>query len=363
MSHVAQVTDDTKRSTKVSADSDFKFVDESINKLKYKIPGLRQTLEPSTDIWGNEIKQSENVLTRAFETFLAPYAKREDIATEIDEEIKDLYRQTGDGKVIPAIPNNYVSYDGEKYEFSAKEFTDFKKDYGQTAFDLMEQLFDTETYQNADSETRADMVNRVYDYASDLARKNYFAKQGVEFTNATEDGKEVYKEDYIKGAIEADLPVDEYKFSVESPEKYSFFKKNGITYDDYASADEDGKRAYTWAYENPGKYTMSKAITDDLVTYRKYSSDLYDIRADKDSSGKTIVGSAKEKKIEYINNLDLEYGQRIILFKSLYEADDTYNADIVEYLNSRDDISYSEMETILRELGFTVNPDGTVLWD
>ena len=71
-SQVAAVMDDTKRSTKVAADSDFKFVDETVNKLKYKIPFLRETLEPSTDIWGNDIKQSENIMERAFETFIAP---------------------------------------------------------------------------------------------------------------------------------------------------------------------------------------------------------------------------------------------------------------------------------------------------
>jgi hypothetical protein len=362
-SQIATVLDDTKRTTKVAADSEFKFFDEVINNLKYKIPGLRETLEPTTDIWGNEVKQTEDVLERAFETFLAPYAKREDIATAVDKEIKDLYRQTGVGGLIPSVPNNYVNYDGVKYEMSAREFTDFKKMYGQTAYDLLEDLFDTDTYKNADSETRADMVNKVYDYARDEARKTYFAKRGIDFTNATKDGKEVYKENPIKGAIEADMPVDEYVFSEEYPAKYSFFKKNGISYATYAAADEDGKRAYTWAYENPGKFIMSKAVAGDVVTYRKYTGELYDIKADKDSSGKSISGSRKEKVIDYINNMDLDYGQKIILFKSEYNADDTYNYEIIDYLNSREDISYEEMETILKELGFQVSSNGTITWD
>lgn len=364
-SQIATVMDDTKRTTKVAANSDFKFFDETINNLKYKIPGLRQLLEPTTDIWGNEVKQSENVLERAFETFLAPYARRENIATAVDEEIKDLYRQTGDSGVIPSVPYNSINYDGVKYEMSATEFTTFKKQYGQTALDLMEQLFDTKTYQNADSETRADMVNRVYDYANDEAKKAYFANHDLEFTNATEDGKEVYKEDPIKGAIENDLPVDEYVFSTDYPEKYSFFKENGISYDTYAAADEDGKRAYSWAFENPGKYTMSKAISDDFMTYYQYKSDCNNFDA-KDENGETVSGLKKERVLDYINDLDLDYGQKIILFRSMYDSKDdkaNYNADIVDYLNSREDISYEEMETILKELGFNVSSDGTVTWD
>lgn len=362
-SQIATVMDDTKRSTKVAGDSDFKFVDETINKLKYKIPFLRETLEPSTDIWGNEVKQTENIITRAIETFLAPYAKRESIASDVDEEIKDLYGETGDTGLIPSIPNNYVSYDGEKYEMSAEEYTQFKQSYGQTAFDMLEELFDTKTYQNADSETRAELVNRVYDYARDEARREYFDGIGVDFTNATKDGEEYYKENSIKGAIENDVTPEEYDFSVEYPEKYKFLNDNGVTYSDYQNGSEEFKDAYSWAFNNPEKYTLSQAISSDLVAYRKYASELYDIRADKDSNGKTISGSAKEKKIEYINNLDLEYGEKIILFKSLYEADDTYNMEIIEYLNGREDISYEQMETILKELGFKVDSQGNITWD
>ena len=89
---------------------------------------------------------------------------------------------------------------------------------------------------------------------------------------------------------------------------------------------------------------------------------MYNIHADKDSNGKSISGSRKDKVIDYINNLDADYGEKIILFKSEYPADDTYNEDIVEYLNGRDDLSYAEYKTILTELGFTVGSDGYIYW-
>ena len=362
-SQIAAVMDDKKRSTKVAADSEFKFVDETINKLKYKIPFLRETLEPSTDIWGNEVEQSENLMERAFETFIAPYSKKEDISTGVDDELKTLYKETGDAGLIPSIPNNYINYDGEKYEMSASEYTEYKELYGQNAYELMSDLFKTNTYKNASSEERADMVNRVYDFARDEAKREYFAKYGVEFTNATKDGEEYYKENSIKGAIKYDMTPDEYEFATENPEKYKFLHDVGLTYEEYDNGSEDFKDAYSWAFKNPEKFTVSKAVASDVVTYRKYAGDLYDIKADKDEDGKSISGSRKEKVIEYVNNLDIDYGARLILFKSEYNADDTYNYEIIDYLNSREDISYEEMATILKELGFTVRSDGTILWD
>lgn len=132
----------------------------------------------------------------------------------------------------------------------------------------------------------------------------------------------------------------------------------GISEGEYWS----NKEEYDFAYEKPDKYALSKSVGG-YTKYRTYSSELYDIKADKDEYGKSISGSRKEKVIDYINNLDADYGAKIILFKSEYPADDTYNYDIIDYLNSRNDISYEETEAILKALGFTVDKNGNVTWD
>ena len=122
------------------------------------------------------------------------------------------------------------------------------------------------------------------------------------------------------------------------------------------------RKENAYAYDNPESYAVAKAVGG-YEAYKQYSSDLYDIKADKDENGKSISGSRKEKVIEYINGLDVDYGAKLILFKAEYPATDDYNYEIVEYLNSRDDISYEDTVTILTELGFTVASDGTVTWD
>jgi hypothetical protein len=362
-SQIASIADTKKRSTQASRDSGFTFVEETLRKMAYKVPVARNLLEPTTDIWGEEVEQG-NFIQRAWNSLLNPANKREGIETAVDTEIKDLYRQTGDAGLIPSIPYSYFNYDGEKYEMSADEYTEFKQEYGQTAYSLLETLFDTDTYRAATSEERAEMVNKIYDYARDEARKSYLAGLGVDFTNATAEDEEYYKENAIVGALEADLPVDEYTFSVEYPEKYEFFKENGISYETYRDADEDGKRAYSWAYENPGKYTLSKAITDDFMEYYSYKSEMNDFDA-KDENGETVSGLKKERVSAYINGLNLDYGQKMILYRSMYDSKEdqkTYNKAIVEYLNSRNDISYEQGVTILKELGMTVRSDGTVTW-
>ena len=140
-------------------------------------------------------------------------------------------------------------------------------------------------------------------------------------------------------------------------------KKLGITPEEYwADRDEDTVKMYDWVYENPEKYEVSRAVAKDFKDYWQYKSDLDSLDA-KDANGKSVNGLKKERVIDYINQMDADYGERIVLFRSYYPKDDTYNADIVEYLNNRNDISYTQMVKILTELDMKVHADGTVTWD
>lgn len=123
------------------------------------------------------------------------------------------------------------------------------------------------------------------------------------------------------------------------------------------------KEEYDFAYEKPGKYAVTKAVGG-YSSYKQYTGEIYDIKGvDLDGDGRSDSGTRKEKVIEYLNDLDIDYYEKLILFKSEYNADDTYNNEIVEYLNGREDISYEDTVTILKELGFKVDSKGNVDWD
>lgn len=132
----------------------------------------------------------------------------------------------------------------------------------------------------------------------------------------------------------------------------------GITPEEYWG----NKDEYSFAYENPESYAVAKAVGG-YDAYKQYSSDLYDIKADKDENGKSISGSRKEKVLDYINSLDADYYTKLILFKSEYTSYDDENYEIIEYLNSREDISFEEEVNILRKLGFSVDSEGNISWD
>lgn len=202
-------------------------------------------------------------------------------------------------------------------------------------------------------------LNEKGDYIGDLDLP--ISKKNILINNIADRNKPI---DYTDFDLYSDF--EEFDFATRYPEKYKVLKEQGISVDEYKEKYEEKSFIYTddfsWASDNPEKYTLSKAITDDVMKYKQYTTDLYNIKADKDSNGKSISGSKKNKKIEYINNLNIDYGAKCILLKSEYPSDDTYNKDIVDYLNGRDDITFEEKKTILEELGATIDDKGYIRW-
>ena len=138
-------------------------------------------------------------------------------------------------------------------------------------------------------------------------------------------------------------------------------RKEPIDLTGYNTSDYSGFEEFEFAKEYPEKYAVAKAVGG-YEAYKGYSDELYDIKADKDKYGKSISGSRKKKVLDYINNLDADYYTRIILWKSEYPSDDSYNHEIIEYLNGRDDLSFEETIAALRKLGFNVTDDGHITW-
>jgi hypothetical protein len=97
--------------------------------------------------------------------------------------------------------------------------------------------------------------------------------------------------------------------------------------------------------------------------YWEYSTGLSDIKSDEDAYGDTISGSRKKKVLKYIGGLDIDLGAKLILYKNEYNGDDNYNEYIVSYLNSKDNLTYSDRLDILKQIGFEVSADGSkVYW-
>ena len=206
---------------------------------------------------------------------------------------------------------------------------------------------------------------------------NYAIVGGREFNKYTTDsGEERW------GAVFSDVLDDMNSMGMDIEEKSEYFKatstissiqSNYEDSSDYVSKkrdvisiikdtnlnDEQKAYLYDKYYGNSDVVNAMVTLDVDIDSYLDYESQNFE--ADKNSSGKSISGSKKRKVFDYINSMDIDFEQRVILAKLQYPSYDEYNAEIVEYLNSSD-MTYEQEIVFLKKLGFTVDEEGYIYW-
>ena len=275
-----------------------------------------------------------------------------------------------------------------KYRDNLYEFYDVKDQLKEAAYadgatdeDVLRYTYINNTYGN---------IYDLYDKQKDLAsgdspnKKTEMKKLQDQMAQMLSDSKYAVDSMKLSGAY-GEVGDRRYNKDVDSGKWYEIKPKNadgsdnwyyqkeqevtkglGISYEEYWNNREE----YNYAYDKPGRYAIAQTVGG-YDTYMEYydvlenwQSDNY-LSADKDAKGNSISGSRKKKVIEYINGLDLDDGEKIILYRTVYssKADKkAYNQDIIDYLNQRDDISYQEMKSILEELDFEVDDEGYIKW-
>ena len=137
ISQIASLNDDTQRQT-----YEYKNKGQTeLNKIKNKIPGLRNTLEPSVNAYGEEIENQNNF----FNAFFNPANVREARISESQKALYDLYQETKDKTILPDVAPSYTNTaDGEKMNLTSKDKVTFSKTYGNYVGDVYEDLFKQE---------------------------------------------------------------------------------------------------------------------------------------------------------------------------------------------------------------------------
>lgn len=348
-----------RMSTYTDKDSDLPaWLQKALGKASAKTPGWDYNQIPYVDAWG-EIEDIAPLPGFA-ENALSPSYISQGITDAVYEELNRLNDAQSDINVYPQTPDKTVTFDDaygvrhEDYNLSAEEYVELAQLQGQTQKEMVEDILSNYQYSGLTDQEKAKAVQLAYQYSKEYSRQEVLGADGFSskwMADAAAEGD-------LVNAIIAHTN-EEMTFAYDYPEKYQFFTDNGISWDDYDSADEDEKREYSNMYswvsdeDHPGRYSLAKAVSDDFQTFWQYKSDCNNFDA-KDENGETVSGLKKERVIDYINSLDIDYGARLILFRSMYDGKkdkENYDQDIIDYLNSREDISYEDMEAILKELG------------
>ena len=360
LGQVAKTTDQYERSTTSTQKGVLpKAIDTTRTQIMNKIPGLRQMLPIKTDIWGNEIEQSDNVIQRAFENAVFPWARKELNSNSVDKELVKVYKNTGDKAVLPDSINKEITINKQKYTMTSGEYSKYKKQYGENSYKLLNSLVTANGYKKMSDEEKRVAISKIYSYTTEQIKVDYAKQNGLEYeqstlsqvTNAIKkvNGNTSNYFEFIAKTQELDKDIEKIKTLANS--NYDENTKKAI-YENSLGEDDNKynilKESFTTNGLNITKYLKYKS--------QKFESDKID---DGTLKGKTVSGSKEKKAWNYINQMDITYTQKLLLYGLEYVPSNREQTQIVNYINSLPKTQQEKLEMLSKFQGFTIYKDGT----
>ena len=369
LGQIAKTTDEYERNTTSTKTGVLpKAIDTTRTQIMNKIPGLRQKLPIKTDIWGQEQKQSDNIALRALENAVFPWARKELNSNNVDKEITKVYENTGESSVFPDTINKNLTIDKKKYVMTSKEFAKYKKQFGETSYELLKNLINSDGYKKLSDSQKQLAIEKIYSYSTeqvkiDYARQNCLKNEQSTLSQVTNAIKKTggNTSNYFEFLANTQgLDKDSEKLEVLANSKYDEKTKKAIYENSLGKKDtkyDIVKESFTGSGLNMSKYLQYKA--------QEFKADKKD---DGTVNGKSITGSKKDKVFDYIDSIKgATYTQKLILYALEYRPRNASDREIVEnYIRNMPNRTVKEkLEIMSKFAGVTLNkpdkefPDGS----
>ena len=193
---IASALDDTVRKSYVESgtsqlERDAKYFGQTVLR---KTPFAREAMQPSIDMWGEEVSNGDPLL-RIIQNTVSPSTVKEIKNDAVTQEVRRLYEATGEG--LPSAAEKSFVVNGERKYLTGEEYTEYAKVMGQTRRQVLEPLLKRKGYQKLSDADKAKAVGYAYEYA------NVKGKQAVSSYKPSNSS-------FSKGALASVLPPDMY---------------------------------------------------------------------------------------------------------------------------------------------------------
>lgn len=350
LGQVAKITDDYERTTTSTKTRTIeKAVDQTINQVKSKVPGLRQTLPIKTDIWGRNKETEPNLPLRAFNSFVNPATVKNVSTDKVDKELNKLYDVNNNNSILPDVLQKTLTIDGQKYRLTNKEYADYTKKYGETSYKIINNLISSSEYKSMSKTQKEEAISNVYAYAKEANKLDYAKNNNLKVDKST-----LYKimsELNTKGKSQYLGYIAKTSEMKKSSQKNEFLAKSN-----YSNETKSIIYKNTIGKEDSLYNEVLKNTNINITEYLNYKvKELNDeFASNKDEEGNAISGTSKKKYYDYINKNITGYGNRLLILGNKYKLSDTERKALVDYINKNN--SKSEVLEICKKLNknFTV---------
>ncbi len=247
-------------------------------RVQNKLPGLSQLNMPYLNAWGEEDRE-DNLLMRIFENFLSPGYVSKTEADSVETELRDISIRTGTN-LIPDLPKQNFSANGEKINLTAEQYEQYVKTRGSLMHTELERLFATDEYKAMSLGAQASCIEDIQKWADEQG------KMAV-YPDKTLASKWMGTDDPVPSVLERRANEDKQAYQNEA---YSNIQ-NAIDNDDAATARD-------WVYALNQAGVENSKIKPKMTTMYK-SEYQYAIRSGDRETARKIEGMLLAMDIGY----------------------------------------------------------------
>lgn len=247
-------------------------------RVQNKLPGLSQLNMPYLNAWGEEDRE-DNLLMRIFENFLSPGYVSKTEADSVENELLDISVRTGTN-LIPDLPKQNFSANGEKINLTAEQYEQYVKTRGSLMHTELERLFATDEYKAMSLGAQASCIKNIQTWADEQGKVSVYPEKTI--VPQWMDTKDI-----VPAVIERRASEDRQAYQNEA---YSNIQ-NAIDNDDAATARD-------WVYALNQAGVENSDIKQKMTTMYK-SEYQYAIRSGDRETARKIEGMLLAMDIGY----------------------------------------------------------------
>ena len=360
---IAKTVDDTERSTTSMEKNGLAKVVDSLKKQTINgIPFASKSLPAKTDIWGETKKRSPNVFERFLQQSILPWNEKSLKSTDVDKAVLDLYDKTGDPSALPKSNiNKELTINSEKYRLNNEDFIQYKKEYGQQSYKLLQQLTSSNEYKKMSDDQKLKAVSAIYTYANENNTIDYAKKHNIDKKPSTDYNsvKAIEKNggnagDYFKylGQTQG-MDKSSEKLNVLINSNIDAKSKSAIYSNTIGSKDDQ----YNLFISKTG------INVDEYLKFKKETSTSGSLKSDKDEDGKAISGSKEKKVLEYINNMKISTNQKLALFGTQFALPTSQKTQLINYISTT--VSHNDLTDVIKKYkkqNYKIDSNGNVTY-
>lgn len=182
LNQVGQLFDNTSRNS-----YDPNALIEAGNKVMAKIPGVRNTLEPRVDVWGDEQQMYKLGGNNVFNVFLNPAFMSRYVDKPEAGLVLDIFNRSGETQQAPRMVDKKLKINGETLELSAEQVTEYQTFVGSKTKEAFSRLAEDKGFQLLSDEEKAKRMGNILSDINTAAKVELFGQDAKKISKGAKE--------------------------------------------------------------------------------------------------------------------------------------------------------------------------------